>query len=719
MQNLQLNETQAANVTDINLARSIFMSKMLIAADRIVFDASTFLQHMYIDEDGHARGFDPGPFWQHIFSSASDIQAMKYPNGEKKLFLIPRSCVDEIERKARNDGGQISGHLIRAGRIGLVRLHKLLIELKVLEIVPDTALGNFGDSALCAMAMLANSKEKLLYIIQDKPLGRDLLHSREMESFQTRHLVYRYDKYGFLCPIPSNKNKKAKQAAAAHSQAATSRPAAPTQTAVPSSRERGRGCIHNFRFDGPAPEEPDRELLAVGRMEPGDRLYFCNGTPLTLGREIGSGREAQVFAIEGDDDRCIKVILRPTFYKHQRVNLLCSRDFEIDGCMFPDAPLSIDADGMSFKGYLMCRIPDNASASLAALFNARLRSRYLPEGADRRFYAQLARSLAQLIYRVHLRGILLCDISAGNVRVALDGNGRAIAEKLYLIDIDSAQLGTEACVYSGDGMTPAYMAPELLKSGWNGEQIPYSAELFSASLLICQTVLCGAYPFTALDVAADEPFDEREAVCEGKFPYGSSTERRAAGTMALGARAYLWSNMPSRLKDAFHRSMTVEPKDRPKLQDLIPLLEDYNAWINRDETLTRYPMIRSLLPTAFKPYMKTCCECGREIDAVNTTGGVLIGEIYMCPECAAQPVTKCGNPSCDHVTLTRGEELLGRRARFLCADCFDKQQKEQGAKLSHYRICRCGRSFVVRIDEAKSGIEPLQCPTCRTMAAAG
>lgn len=772
-----------ADVADVNLARSVFMSKMLMAADRVVFDASTFLQHKQIDEEGNERGFDCGPFWQHICCCAPQIQAIKYPNGEKRLLQIPQSCVWEIEKKARNEDGQVSARLNLAARMALVRLHTLEHVLKVLEVVPDTALGSFGDSALCAMAMLANSHEKLLYIIQDKPLGRDLLHSREMESFQTRHLVYRYDKWGFLCPIPSK--KKAAQAATAQAaasrpaasiqaasaqtttphpaastpaastqattprpaastpavsaQMATPRPAAPAQAApaqattprpaapapaaasrpaaTPTSRERGRGCIHNFRFGGPAPEEPDRALPAVGRMEPGDMLYLCNGTPLILGREIGSGREAQVFAIEGNEDHCIKVIVRPTLYKQQRINLLCSRDFEIDGCIFPNAPLSSDSEGTRFKAYLMRRIPDGASAPLAGLFNARVRSRYLPDGADRRFYARLALSLAQLIYRMHLRGILLCDVSAGNVRVALDENGKAIADRLYLIDIDSAQLGTEACVYSGDGMTPAYMAPELHRSGWNGEQIPYSAELFSASLLICQTLLCGAYPFTALDVAADEPFDEREAVCEGKFPYGSSAERRAAGTKAPGARAYIWSNMPSRLKDAMHRAMTAEPKDRPKLQELIPLLEDYNAWIQRDDTLTRYPMVRSLLPTAYKPYIRTCCACGREVDAANRAGGVLKGEIFMCPECAAQPLAKCSNPGCDHVTLTRGEELLGRRARSLCPDCFEKRQAEQGSRLSRYSTCSCGRSFVVRMEEVQGGRAPLQCPACRAAAA--
>ena len=78
--------------------------------------------------------------------------------------------------------------------------------------------------------------------------------------------------------------------------------------------------------------------------------------------------------------------------------------------------------------------------------------------------------------------------------------------------------------------------------------------------------------------------------------------------------------MPSRLKDAFHSAMTAAPQDRPKLQELIPLLESYNAWIGRDETLERYPMIRSLLPTAYKPFLKTCCACGHEVDAANIAG---------------------------------------------------------------------------------------------------
>ena len=732
MENFRMNAGRTDDVANICLTRSQFMAEKFMAADHVELDASTLLEHQYVNEEGRTCGIDAAPFWQRVYRCAAEVQAVKYPDGEDRLLQIPESCVVEVKKKADNANGDAPGHLVEAARNALQRLRKLLHEFKVLKVIPDAALGEFGDSALCAAAMHANSRQRLLFITQDQGLGRDLLSFRELECFRTRHEVYRFDQYGFLSPI---RQSRTTQQANAGTQTAPRQTAsgqtAPRQFAsgqtaprqavsgqvAPMSRERGHGSIHNFRFNSPAPNESDCALEAAGRMKPGDRLYLIDGTSVILGGEIGSGNEAQVFAIEGDDDRCVKVILNPTFYKQQRVNLLCSRDFEIDGCIFPDAPLSVDAEGRRFKGYVMRRIPDNASAPLAALFHSRLRSRYLPEGADRRFYARLALTLAQLFYRIHLRGILLCDVSAGNVRVALNDDGKAVPDRLYLIDVDSAQLGTEACTYSGDGITPAYMAPELHRSGWNGALIPYSAELFSASLLICQALLCGAHPFTALDVAADEPFDECEAVREGRFPYGSSTERRAVGTKAPGARAYLWSNMPSRLKDAFHSAMTAAPQDRPKLQELIPLLESYNAWIGRDETLERYPMIRSLLPTAYKPFLKTCCACGHEVDAANNAGGVMRGDVFMCPECAAQPAARCGNPGCDHVTLTRGEELLGRRARALCPECFEKQKAAQAEQLSHYSTCKCGRSFAVRVSEVRNGNAPALCPACRAAAA--
>lgn len=695
------------SASEINQKRRQSMENLFWNHDNIVIDTALFMERRYKSENGFMSGIDAEPFFERLYALAPVIQTKKYPNGEDKFIYVPESCVCEAVRHAENLSKNSSECAIEGGKIAVRRIRKLL-KLNCMKVIADDSLGQFGDSSLIALASQANSRKRLLFLTQDVNLGRDLENMQTLSSIRMNHSCKRIDSYSFPAAIPSEKTEKTEKTEKSLNKAG----AKSGQSVVPVSCPRGCGSISRYSCTGQLPQEPDRVLNGVGEMDEGDVLYTADGAHVTLGEEISGGSESQVFRVEGMESFCAKVLREPTFYKQQKVELLASRDFEIDAAVMPEAPL-FTAEGV-FKGFIMRYI--SRSIPLSVLFNGTVRDRYIAADPqhkwDREDFVRLGLNLCRAFYQIHVKGALVADVSHSNVRIGLDADGSANPDQVFLIDLDSCQVGCQGGpVYPADGVTKAYAAKELMEEGWKKGQLRnYASELFSCTQLVCRCLMIGLHPYRAINVADDEEFDEAEAVLNGKFPYGSSTERKSVGTAAPGLGAYIWSHMPGRLKNILHKALTCAPHERPPLKELISELEYYIEWISNPETIRKFPQARLLCPSQFKPYMQACSHCGRIFDSANSDGCVVCESGVLCPECAAEAVAKC--EVCGKVSMTRGEQLLGKRIRRLCPECFDKGRLLNARRMSYYTSCRsCGRSFPVSYAEAAN--PPEQCPVCR------
>lgn len=608
-----------------------------------------------------------------------------------KRFLVPESVAVELNHK-RDQG-------LPAGAAGVERFLWLKNQ-GLITVQKDDIMGNFADGGFLGIVGRVNRHMSVGLITHDRKMAWDLL---TLQCVHAPLTIMSVDKHGFL----SNWAGRFAREAQAEAQAVA---AAPAPEAEPSLFRDRAGRYPRFAApaaDGRLPEYPDEPMPERFCAQEGATVYNRYKEPLTLGERIGGGNEAELFqlTVNGQSGQCAKIFIRPTRYKAGKVTLLCERAFDIEGVLMPTKALLNENGG--FVGYVM---PYVRGVSLRTLFNPAGRRQYAPNW-DRPDFARLACAVGKRYAALHARGVLHGDVSDANIVVALDEQGRANPDAPYLIDLDSAQVGTQDCTFPASGLSPRYAAPELLEKGWKEGQLrSCESELFSVSLLLTQIVLCGVHPFRGITAesaagSADSDSVIRENIRLGRLPYGVGKNHREGE--APGLAGNLWSYLSRTLKETLHQAMTAEnPADRPRMAKVCEELRLYVSWLKLAETRERFPQALSLCPTNRKPYWARvgCCHCGGAADLAN--GGKELRSQVMCAACAQETVaicTHCGGP------ITRGDRFLATRERTICPKCFQQARNNP----DHDEYCsRCGRLFTSAT--GKEGV----CPDCRAQAPA-
>lgn len=661
--------------------------------DRVYIDACTLMEA-------------PKSFYERIFMILPQVMKKKFGDEkEAKLFSTTMAVVSEIlkisEHDCASDSRYTPKQVEKAGHaFGLL---KKLKERDLLYVWEDVTQDQHGDKSLMAVAAAAGSL-KIGFLTQDRQLASDLHRMREMESSKFRHTVSRVDTYGFI----GRNDGTSATTAGIRSTSAVSAPAVPAPATVKLIRDRNKGSIPMFCHTGEATSEVDFILPFGEDLYTGDKLDRVAGEQLVLGEEISSGSEATVFEVEGVPGMAAKIFREPTRYKEKKVCLLASRSFDVEGVTFPEEPLYYKG---FFVGHLMPLLPK--TVSLDAIFTDTGKNLYCRDW-DRSRFASLALKLSRLFHCLHTRGIILADISGGNVRVALDSKGQADPDQgLYIIDVDSAQIGMAGKVFPPSGVTPEYVAPDWQKEvrergGWPKEKLlPFRAEQFACTLLIARIIMCGLHPFRAINGESDDK-EVQDHIERRELPFSAGEVKRTGVAPGLGT--YLWSNLPGGIKTALHQTLTAaDPDERMPLPEIIRQLEHYCSWIHDPENRKHFPEITSILPTRLKPYFRKCDKCGSTFDAMAE--GMTGGNGALCGRCAEEPVSWCSE--CGKPTLTRGAKLRGHYAHKLCTDCWENSKKQ----FSRFVFCEtCGRSFAITREQEAAGA-PSTCPECTAAAA--
>lgn len=372
-------------------------------------------------------------------------------------------------------------------------------------------------------------------------------------------------------------------------------------------------------------------------MSTDEWLWSPEGHTYQLGEEIADGGEGTIFEINGCPDVVAKVFAAPSKRKQAKVELLCraAKKFPCPEAVMPQE-LLFDATG-AFRGYLMMRVN---GVELTRLFTSRGQERYVPHW-DRRQYAHLASVLANLYRDFSLAGLEIADVAPGNVLIGYNDSGALDPEKVFFIDVDSAQFGSkETGVFPPDGLTPEYGAPEYLRLGVAPDQLRSpKSQVFSASLLCLQVAMVGVHPYRKT-TEEGQTLSIPESIAAGAFAYGSGADNRHA-TAPTGADR-LWSNMCSDLKryayDLFQQGgATNALQTRPSFFAMAKAFGNYDNWLKKPETLARFPEACSVAPAALKPFYTRCSnpQCKTPEAEFLVTKFRSSGR-YDCPECLAR-----------------------------------------------------------------------------------
>ncbi len=176
-------------------------------------------------------------------------------------------------------------------------------------------------------------------------------------------------------------------------------------------------------------------------------------------------------------------------------------------------------------------------------------------------------SLAEILERLHNRGLVYCDISDNNVFISEDNE----LSNAWLIDTDNLEYGREikTCV-----KTDKFMAPEL----YNGMKNTAMSDCYSFAILAFM-VLTGIGPFDGEEMNQDdwangdeEPFEEKRNSGKVNYIYETNTNNPPVG--GLSPANCMTDKLRSLFEKTFSLSGRMDPSSRPTMTEWTEALNE-------------------------------------------------------------------------------------------------------------------------------------------------
>lgn len=239
--------------------------------------------------------------------------------------------------------------------------------------------------------------------------------------------------------------------------------------------------------------------------------YDQRGQRLVLGRELGTGGEGAVFAIDGMPTAVAKVYHKPPppdkARKLQLMSSLAERQI-LEIAAWPQATLHA-TPGSPVQGLVMPKV--QSGSEIHELYSPAHRRSRFPE-ADWRFLMRTARNCAGAFGRLHKYGIVIGDVNQGNLFVTKQA-------MISLIDCDSFQFQCNGELYRCTVGVPHYTPPELQKSRLSEVVRNTNHDCFGLAVLIFHLLFMGRHPYSGTFLGAgDLPLEK--AISEHRFAYG-------------------------------------------------------------------------------------------------------------------------------------------------------------------------------------------------------
>jgi DNA-binding helix-hairpin-helix protein with protein kinase domain len=253
-----------------------------------------------------------------------------------------------------------------------------------------------------------------------------------------------------------------------------------------------------------------------------------NGTPISLGEELGSGGEGTVSRVVDAPDLVAKIYFEaPEAHKVAKLTAMVG--------LSPPELLRIAAwpidllldDKEAVVGFLMQRVSSREDAH--ELYSPKSRRHAFPE-ADFRFIVHAAANVARAFAQLHSLGHVIGDVNHGNALIGRDAT-------VMLIDCDSFQVNDGDVHFTCDVGVPLFTPPELQGRNFRGLTRSADHDAFGLAVLLFHLLYAGRHPFAGVFADGEMPIEQ--AIAESRFAYGANAEalRMSAppGTLALDA----------------------------------------------------------------------------------------------------------------------------------------------------------------------------------------
>lgn len=267
--------------------------------------------------------------------------------------------------------------------------------------------------------------------------------------------------------------------------------------------------------------------------------YFEGARPIRLGPRIGKGGEGEVFALEGDAARAVKLYHPARASEREAKIAAMVRSRLATAAPSVAFPLAIVRTNVHrFAGFIMPRVFE--AKPLHDLYAPGPRKIHFPE-ADYRFLVRAALNAARAVAAVHQTGCVIGDVNHSSFLISKEA-------LVALIDADSFQFVDGATRHLCRVGVPEYTAPELLGRPLDGVIRTPDHDGFGLAVALFQLLFMGRHPFSGVSSRGDVP--TMDAIRDHRFVYSRSRRTNLApppGTARL-------EDFPSGLGDLFERA---------------------------------------------------------------------------------------------------------------------------------------------------------------------
>ncbi|UAJ10631.1 topoisomerase DNA-binding C4 zinc finger domain-containing protein [Glacieibacterium megasporae] len=296
-------------------------------------------------------------------------------------------------------------------------------------------------------------------------------------------------------------------------------------------------------------------------------LLYVDGTLVRPGRRLGRGGEGDVFTIDDESGRALKLYTVPDLAEREaKVRAMVRGGLAAKSALVAFPIAAVLSDGGRFVGFVMRSVVGHKP--LFELYGPAARKRQFPE-ADFRFLVRVATNVARAIATVHESGCVIGDINHSGILVS----EQAVAA---LIDADSFQFTDGGARHACRVGVPEYTAPELQGSSLRDVVRTRSHDEFGLAVVIFQLLFLGRHPYAGTFAGAgDMPI--QNAIGQNRFAY---TRVRDVG-MSPPPHAVTLDDVPAGVAAAFEAAFAPAPARRPTAAEWASLMQELERHLMR------------------------------------------------------------------------------------------------------------------------------------------
>ena len=242
----------------------------------------------------------------------------------------------------------------------------------------------------------------------------------------------------------------------------------------------------------------------------------------TTGERIGSGGEADIFAVPGRPSVAMKRYRRPLPGRTEKLQLMVAHPPELArGSHRPVIawPTELITEAGEVTGFLMPRV-GAGSVPIFRVYNPQSRAQLAP-AITWRYLVRVARNVAAIVASVHDAGYVIGDLNESNLLV--DPRGL-----VALVDCDSMQVTDTATgeVHRCNVGRPEFTSPECQGVDFSTTDRTRSSDSFALTILVFQLLMQGVHPYAGIWRGRGDPPDVPTRIKRHRSPYRQQALRR-------------------------------------------------------------------------------------------------------------------------------------------------------------------------------------------------